>query len=102
MSVASNARTTGRVRKRIASERLSRGIGFGRALSEADAFVFPREMPAEEAQGLLQEAYGEIDEGKLLRRTNKELRRRGIDPPMDVQYVAEPAVQRFSDGLGIT
>jgi hypothetical protein len=73
----------------------------GVALS-ADVFVFPAGMPREEAERLLREAYGGIDEGKLLRRTNKELRRRGIDPPMDVQYVAEPAVQRFADGLGIS
>lgn len=64
--------------------------------------MFPRGMPREDAERLLREAYAKIDEGKLLRRTNKELRRRGIDPPMDVQYVAEPLVQVYGDGLGIS
>ena len=59
-------------------------------------------MPPDEAQRLLTEAYRGIDEGKLLRRTHKELRKQGIDPPLDVQYTAEPRVERFDDGLGIT
>jgi hypothetical protein len=66
------------------------------------AFVFPASMPREEAHGIVQESYAEIDEGKLLRRTNKLLRRRGIDPPMDVQYTAEPRVEHVRGGLGVT
>ena len=69
---------------------------------EEASFAFPKAMPRSEAERLLAEAYAGIDEGKLLRRTHKELRRRGIDPPMDVQYVAEPAVVRYRDGLGIS
>jgi hypothetical protein len=71
-------------------------------VQEPAAFVFPAHMRRSDAQRLLQEAYASIDEGKLLRRTNKTLRRAGIDPPIDVQYVAEPAVRMFADGLGIT
>lgn len=58
-------------------------------------------MPEADAQRILSEAYRSLDEGRLLRRTNRELRRRGIDPPMDVQYVAEPKVEMFSEGLGV-
>lgn len=57
-------------------------------------FVFPEGMSEADAAGLLAEAYQEIDDGKLLRRVHKELRRKDIDPPTDVQYVAEPHVER--------
>lgn len=69
---------------------------------DAPPFAFPPRMPRQVAESILAQAYASIDEGKLLRRTNKLLRKRDIDPPMDVQYVAEPAVQEFEDGLGIT
>lgn len=58
-------------------------------------------MGREEAQRLLTEVYREVDEGKALRRTNKALRRQGIDPPMDVQYTAEPVVADVEGGLGV-
>lgn len=58
-------------------------------------------MPREAAQRLLTDAYRGLDEGKILRLTHKLLRRRGIDPPLDVQYVADPAVEEVPEGLGI-
>jgi hypothetical protein len=64
-------------------------------------FVFPPTMAPDEAQRILAEAYSSIDEGKLLRRTNKLLRKRNIDPPNDVQYVAAPALAPSREGLGI-
>lgn len=48
---------------------------------------------------MLAAAYAEIDEGKLLRRVNKRLRAAAIDPPNDVQYVAEPHVEADRGGL---
>lgn len=50
-------------------------------------------MPADVAQAFLAEAYGAIDEGKLLRRTAAAQRAAGLDPPMDVQYVAAPRIE---------
>lgn len=62
---------------------------------------FPSAMTADEARSMLAAAYAEIDEGKLLRRVNKRLRAAGIDPPNDVQYVAEPHVEADRAGLGV-
>ncbi|HEX9815562.1 MAG TPA: hypothetical protein VGB18_01165 [Candidatus Thermoplasmatota archaeon] len=59
-------------------------------------FVFPKGMSEADAAELLKEAYGDIDDGKLLRTVHKELRRNDIDPPTDVQYVAEPHVEERS------
>lgn len=60
------------------------------------AFVFPKGMSEADAAALLKEAYGDIDDGKLLRTVHKELRRKDIDPPTDVQYVAEPHVEEHN------
>src|SRR5688572_29317425 len=50
-------------------------------------------MTEEEATSLLAEEYKKIDDGKLVRTVHKELRRKDIDPPTDVQYTAEPHVE---------
>lgn len=59
-------------------------------------------MSEAEAQRILSEAYRSLDAGHLLRRTNRELRRRGIDPPMDVEYVAEPHIETYPEGRGVS
>lgn len=59
-------------------------------------------MGRETAQALLAEAYGEIDEGKVLRRALKLQRDEGLDPPSDVQYVSQPALADYPDGLGVS
>lgn len=64
-------------------------------------FAFPAHMPAEAAQELLAETYRAVDAGKVLRRALKEQRAAGLDPPGDVQYVCEPRVEAFEDGLGV-
>jgi hypothetical protein len=56
-------------------------------------FVFPAGMSEEDAAAMLAAAYQDIDDGKLLRAVHKELRNKDIDPP-DVQYVAQPHVER--------
>ena len=72
-----------------------------RRVDEAPRFVFPKGVSLPEAEAMLAEAYSEIDEGKALRRTNKALRRKGIDPPMDVQYAAEPHAEETPDGIEV-
>src|SRR5688500_5866177 len=89
--------TEGRVQKDFVATPLDWSCVRAR-VADVGAFTFPRHMPFETAQELLAKSYGELDEGKLLRRTNKALRKADIDPPMDVQYVAEPAVAEFEDG----
>lgn len=71
------------------------------AVDDEAPFLFPSHMPLEVAQRLLTEAYSEVDEGKALRRTHKSLRKQGIDPPIDVQYTAQPVVAETPDGLGV-
>lgn len=66
-----------------------------------DDFTFPKDVDLEQAQELLREAYASIPEGKLLRKTLKEQRVAGLDPPLDVQYVAEPRVVQYGDGIGV-
>lgn len=56
-------------------------------------FRFPKGMAEADAATLLADAYKDIDDGKLLRTVHKELRRKDIDPPTDVQYVAKPHVE---------
>lgn len=65
-------------------------------------FTFPHHTPREVATALLTEAYQEIDAGKVLRRALKEQRRQGWDPPHDAQYVCEPAVAEYPEGLGVS
>lgn len=59
-------------------------------------------MPREEAERLLSEAYHELDAGKMLRTALKLQREAGWDPPHDVQYVVEPRVEVFENGLGVS
>ena len=65
-------------------------------------FTFPKHMPPDVAQSILAEAYAELDAGKLLRSALKEQRDAGWDPPHDVQYVAEPALAEYGEGLGVS
>lgn len=58
-------------------------------------------MDRDEAQRILTDTYRALDEGKVLRRTHKALRKQGIDPPIDVQYAAEPVVHEVPGGLGV-
>ena len=58
-------------------------------------------MDQEAARGLLAAAYGRVNAGKVVRRATKRARAEGLDPPFDVGYVAEPAVDAFEDGLGV-
>lgn len=67
----------------------------------AAPFLFPPHMTRDVAQALLAEAYREIDAGKVLRRALKEQREAGWDPPHDVQYVGEPALAVYPEGLGV-
>lgn len=64
-------------------------------------FVFPAGVHRLEAESLLAEAYRGLDAGRLLRRALKVQRKQGWQPPMDVQYVCEPALADFPDGLGV-
>jgi hypothetical protein len=71
-------------------------------LDEVPAFRFPTRMPRDEAQRLLAQAYGELDAGRLLRQALKRQRDAGYDPPHDVQYACEPALEAQKDGLGVS
>lgn len=64
-------------------------------------FVFPKGMTMDEATLLLSEEYQKIDDGKLLRTVHKELRRKDIDPPTDVQYTAQPHVEEHEGHLEV-
>ncbi len=70
--------------------------------AESPPFFFPALMPRDVAEGLLKEAYEELDTGKLLRASLKRQREDGLDPPSDVQYVAEARVEHFEEGLGVS
>lgn len=66
------------------------------------SFTFPAHIPLETAQQLLAEAYEKVNAGKVVRRTTKRARKEGHDPPMNIGYVAEPAVVEYPDGLGVS
>lgn len=53
------------------------------------------------ARDLLARAYTAVSAEKVVRRALKEQRAEGLDPPTDVQYVAEADLKRYSDGFGI-
>lgn len=64
-------------------------------------YVFPKEMSVQDAESILAQAYAAVDDGKVLRLAHKILRRNDIDPPTDVQYVAEPHVEATDAGLEV-
>lgn len=59
-------------------------------------------MRREDAERLLAETYGELDAGKLLREALKRQRAQGFDPPHDVQYACEPAIDETAEGLSVS
>ena len=70
-------------------------------MSDEAPFSFPAHMPRAEAQRILQEAYESLDTGRMLRRALKIQRDEGFDPPHDVQYVGEPHLEDYEEGLGV-
>lgn len=61
--------------------------------------MFPPRMPREAAQAMLEEAYRDLKEGKLLREALRRQRAAGWDPPHDVAYSGEPGLRRTRRGL---
>lgn len=75
----------------------------GHAVDISDAeFRFPPRMTKEVADFLLQEAYGEVDTGRVLRKTIARQREAGLEAASDVQYVGEARVEAYEDGLGVS
>lgn len=68
---------------------------------ESPPFTFPAWMNRETAAQMLAVAYADVNDGRMLRRALKRQRRMGLDPPMDPQYVVQPALQDYDDGLGV-
>ena len=84
------------------SRKAHTAIALGGVVDQDATFSFPSHMPRETAEGLLAEAYGEVNAGKVLRRALKLQREEGYDPPSDVQYVSEPRLTDHADGLGVS